>query len=432
MNCEHGGVFLVHPAKQHAYEVAVALQKAGRLQIFVTGIYYKPESFPYSLAARIPPSSRHQVRRELLKRTHPDLSPRLVHSWPYAELISRTIGHARLVRLATRGRSGYLFANWATDLYASRHLTGMQPRPRAVYAFLGAALHAFATARELTICTILDVPSMLNSADVLREEHRALGLTGRAVSASTERLRGELEAADWVVAPSETVADSVRAAGFSGERVFVVPFGADTSVFTPAGRRADQRRFRVVFAGKIQPGKGVHYLLEAWRNARFNGELVLAGPPGDEDYVARVRRLYGGQFVEAGNLTHPELAALLASADVFVLPSLAEGSALVTYEALASGLPCVVTREAGSVVRDGVEGFVIPARDSEAIRDRLERLYNDAELRRRMAGAALARSREFTWQRYHRELARVIDRVLRVDAGLQVAAEDRASETCRQ
>ena len=432
MKCGDGGVVLVHPGKQHAYEVAVALQKVGRLQIFIAGIYYKPESFPYCLAARIPLWSGCQVRRKLSKRTHPELSPRLVHSWPYAELVSRTIGHTRLVRRATRGRSGYLFANWATDLYASRQLTKMQPRPRAVYAFLGAARRTFERAHDLGICTILDVPIIFNAMDVLQEEQRALGLSGRIVSASTERLRGELESADWIVAPSEAVADSVRAAGFTCERVFVIPFGADVSVFSPGLTQSNQARFRVVFAGRLQARKGPHYLLEAWQNAKLKGELVLAGPPGEEEFVAKVRRLYRGQFVEAGNLSQAELAALLASADVFVLPSLAEGSALVSYEALASGVPCVVTREVGSVVRDGVEGFVIPARDSEAIRDRLERLYNDAELRRRMAGAALARSREFTWQRYHRELAGVIDHVLRVDPGPQVAAEDRASEACRQ
>ncbi len=57
----------------------------------------------------------------------------------------------------------------------------------------------------------------------------------------------------------------------------------------------------------------------------------------------------------------------MAAADVFVFPSLFEGSAVVTYEALACGLPCIVTPRPGSVVRDGVEGLIVPARDVEAL-----------------------------------------------------------------
>ena len=69
----------------------------------------------------------------------------------------------------------------------------------------------------------------------------------------------------------------------------------------------------------------------------------------------------------------------MAAADVFVFPSLFEGSAVVTYEALACGLPSVVTPNAGSVVRDGLEGFVVPPRDVEALAARMEQLGDDPQ-----------------------------------------------------
>ena len=80
----------------------------------------------------------------------------------------------------------------------------------------------------------------------------------------------------------------------------------------------------------------------------------------------------------------------MAAADVFVFPSLFEGSAVVTYEALACGLPSVVTPDAGSVVRDGIEGFVVPPRDVDDLAAAMEQLGNDPELRARMAAAARA------------------------------------------
>ena len=91
----------------------------------------------------------------------------------------------------------------------------------------------------------------------------------------------------------------------------------------------------------------------------------------------------------------------MAAADVFVFPSLFEGSAVVTYEALACGLPGVVTPAAGSVIRDGIEGFVVMPRDVTALAQRMEQLGQSPQLRARMSAAARSRALEFDWPRYH-------------------------------
>jgi alpha-maltose-1-phosphate synthase len=92
------------------------------------------------------------------------------------------------------------------------------------------------------------------------------------------------------------------------------------------------------------------------------------------------------------------------SADVFVFPSLAEGGVYVIYEALACGLPCIVSANAGSAVRDGIEGFVVPVGHSAAIADRLRRLAEDEDLRRRMSLAARARAERFAWPEFYRRI----------------------------
>lgn len=76
-----------------------------------------------------------------------------------------------------------------------------------------------------------------------------------------------------------------------------------------------------------------------------------------------------------GAVPRQEIAKQYAWADVFVLPSICEGSATVCYEALASGLPVITTPNSGSVVRDGLDGFIVPIRNSEAIREKLARLH---------------------------------------------------------
>jgi glycosyltransferase involved in cell wall biosynthesis len=103
------------------------------------------------------------------------------------------------------------------------------------------------------------------------------------------------------------------------------------------------------------------------------------------------------------------MPARLAAADVFVFPSLFEGSAVVTYEALASGLPSVVTPQAGSVVRDGIEGLLVAAGEIDGLAERLERLGKDRSLRREMGAAARARAIDFDWHRYHTSLIEAAD-----------------------
>src|SRR5262249_33445676 len=125
-----------------------------------------------------------------------------------------------------------------------------------------------------------------------------------------------------------------------------------------------------------------------------------------------------------GRVAHAEMPARMAAADVFVFPSLFEGSAVVTYEALACGLPSIVTPNAGSVVRDGVEGFLVRPRNALALAARMEQLGNNRELRSTMAKAARLRALAFDWPRYHAALTTVVDGLLQQSPGCrgQVAA----------
>jgi glycosyltransferase involved in cell wall biosynthesis len=402
-------ILLSHPGKQHAYEVAIALQAQGRLLQFVTGIYDTPSSL-LTKGARIVSriAGRQWITGLLSKRRHRALDPAAITSWPAAELFSRTIGLWGPVQVLTRQRSGYLFANWSSDRSVASALRYHRFRPAAVYAFLGAARHTFAVCRDLGIRTILDVPIILSAVEDLAREADALGLKA-GPSISRAHLSLELGGADRVVVPSHAVAESVRAAGYAG-LISEVPFGVDLELFRPGINRCGV--FRVAYAGRLELRKGIHYLIQAWRDASIPGELVLAGSPSDAPLVRRLRQQYGPGICETGNLSRFELAELLATSDVFVMPSLAEGSALVTYEALASGLPSIVTAEAGSVVRDGIEGFVVPARSPRLLAERIRLLYDDPTLRRRMAAAARVRAEEFSWSAYHRRLIAAIDATL--------------------
>src|SRR5207253_1873937 len=94
-------------------------------------------------------------------------------------------------------------------------------------------------------------------------------------------------------------------------------------------------------------------------------------------------------------------------ADVFLLPSICEGSATVTYEALAAGLPVICTPNTGSVVTDGVDGFIVPAGDPHAIVERLE-LVSGPGMLETMSAAAIEKARDFTLNAYKRRALAVL------------------------
>jgi glycosyltransferase involved in cell wall biosynthesis len=131
-----------------------------------------------------------------------------------------------------------------------------------------------------------------------------------------------------------------------------------------------------------------------------------------------------------GRVGHPEVPSHMAAADVFVFPSLFEGSAVVTYEALACGLPCIVTAEAGSVVRHGVEGFHVPARDVSALAAEMRRFGEDPRLRARTAAAARSRALDFDWPRYHLAVADAVASASGIDQDVKPPApSNRREET---
>jgi glycosyltransferase involved in cell wall biosynthesis len=207
----------------------------------------------------------------------------------------------------------------------------------------------------------------------------------------------EFALADYILVPSQFAYETFINQGHAPEKLVLIPRGVDVQRFQPGSPPEDV--FRVLFVGLLGFRKGVPYLLEAWERLGLkDAELVLVGSVHDE--IRPTLRAYE----HLPNLKivgfHPDPAALFAQSTVFCFPSLDEGSAKVTYEALAAGLPLITTPEAGSVARDGREGIIIPPRQVEPLMAALERLYRNPQEIQAMSQAARARAQHFTWEHY--------------------------------
>jgi glycosyltransferase involved in cell wall biosynthesis len=215
-----------------------------------------------------------------------------------------------------------------------------------------------------------------------------------------ERLDAEIALADAVLVGSSYVADSFVAEGVDAAKMKVVPYGVDLATFTPAATpRPERSDFHVIYAGQLTQRKGLSYLLRGYRRfARADSRLTLVGSPVGSSAPLRP---FEALFEHVPHQTRPALAQRYREADVFLFPTLIEGMPLVVLEAMACGLPVIVTANGpAGIVRDGIDGFIVPERDEAAIAERLERLYRDRALCRAMGAAAAERAQAFGWSNY--------------------------------
>ncbi len=216
------------------------------------------------------------------------------------------------------------------------------------------------------------------------------------------RMNRELEMADLILCPSTFVRDTMITNGLPSCKLRVVPFGVNTAIFKP--RAAVPARPRFISVGTICLRKGHHYLLQAFdlvKKTLPEAELILVGDIKTDFRLQRKK--WEGSYTYIPLITQEKLATLLVGCSAFVLASVEEGFARVIPEALAAGLPLIGTYEsgAGTVVRDGIEGFIVPSRNPLALAEAMIKSVTDLEGNREMGVAAAARGSEAnTWQDY--------------------------------
>lgn len=206
--------------------------------------------------------------------------------------------------------------------------------------------------------------------------------------------------ADRILVGSSFAKNSHTQFGIPEDKLIVVPYGVDLTLFQEkAWQSSDQHGLNILYVGQIGPRKGVSYLLQAYEKFhKTNDSLTLVGNfAGSREPFTPFLHL----FTHIPHVPRTKLAELYKNADVFLFPSLVEGMGLVVLEAMACGLPVIATPNGpGDIVRDGVDGFLVPPRDVDAIVARLEYLRSHPQKCREMGHNAAERAKIFTWGNY--------------------------------
>lgn len=244
-----------------------------------------------------------------------------------------------------------------------------------IHGLPGQCRDTFRRARKEGWTTILNHASgpVLQQRALIAPEYERHGRNLEAEAplpeAYTARLAEEADLAHLHCAASTVVRDQLVADGIPRERIWVVPYGANSRLF-PKRETVPTGPFRICFAGRQSLRKGIHYLLQALESVDSSGwELHCFGMAFRETEPDFERYTGGAQVMQRGSVPQTELAAAFREMDVLVLPSAEEAFGLVVVQALESGIPCIVSDRVGSkdLVRDGETGSIVPFGDSEAL-----------------------------------------------------------------
>ena len=302
------------------------------------------------------------------------------------------------------------------DAIVARRLERLADQIDLVHVWPLGAVRTLKTAARLGIPAVLERPNANTrfAVEVVQRECEQLGITlppDHEYAYNAERLRQEEEEyalATRLLCPSDFVARTFLDRGYPENKLARHAYGFDEKTFRPTMEpRTPTRPFTMLFAGVCAVRKGVHYALEAWlhSDAHRDGVFLIAGDflPA---YAQKLAPLLSHLSVRV--LGHRnDLPELMRNSDVLVLPSLEEGSALVTSEARGSGCVLLVSDSAGAVCKHMENALVHAAGDTETLAAQITVLYRDRQLLNALRDSSLRTAGDLTWIAAGAKLLRV-------------------------
>lgn len=382
---------------KHSHELALALQRAKVLNYFITG------------AGRNENKKSHNSFLELQSSS--------IIEYGWADLFRRVVN--RLPISGEMQQQTSAFSENTMDEYVSRHFV---KDVDALVGFSGSALKSFSLAKERGIKCVLDHPIIFskNEQQILNEEISLNPDFAGTISGvlknhvRLEKREEEIHLADLVLCGSYLAKQSFGHGKIKDEKIKLVPYGVDAEKFRCDRGEAFFKNniIRILFAGNIGQQRGIKYLLEAIKQiGNKKIELTLVG---DFSGPTAAYKPYREWFRHVPRVPHNLMRGYYAKADLLVLPAVSEGFGLEVLEAMASGMPVVVSENTGAkdMIEDGKEGFVIPVRDIDRLKEKILYFYESPIKVLEMGEFARKKALSHSWLYYQGNIKSIFDQLL--------------------
>lgn len=400
-------------ARRH-YAVPCLLYEAGCLNRFFTDFYVGNKPILEAVLKVIPVSKRPLGVLRMLGRKNKILPADKITSFDLFGL-----WYVNAQRKSKNAQELDLIFLKAAQIFSENIFKYGLSNCNVLWGFNGAAMELFEYAKKNHIHCILDQTSNPNEIEqkLTNEEHKVWGSWLPAgeqfVSQSIfkKRERNEWELADTIVAGSSFVGRGLIECGVPAHKIKIVTRGIDLSSFPHQSRAVfdGKRPLRVLFVGRVSIMKGIPYLLQALRQlgpkrveARLVGSVSI-----DESRLA----VFNDVATVMGAIARSDITAQYKWADVFCFPSITEGSATVTFEALATGLPVITTTNAGSIVRHGCDGYIVDIRDPDGLAQAMIKYYENPALLASHQKAAVEGRVRVSLDSYRTEIVGLVEKL---------------------
>jgi len=353
------------------------------------------------------------LAQQLLKR---NALCSLLTSYPRFEVVKYGIPLEKIVSMPffeLLSRSWYKLPRFIRDVYDMKYTCSELYDRRASHKLdnadiiTGWSFSFLLTLREAKskgMITIVERGSshIIHQMNILREEYERHGIEQKlAHPALIEKELLEYEEADYISIPSYFVKRTFLEQGIPEKKLIHVPYGVHIDEFKQTAKEDDI--FRIIYVGSMTLQKGVHYLLQAFFELYLpNSELWLVGSMSSE-MAFFLKKFDNGKVFYKGHQSQKVLYKYYSQSSVFIINSIQDGFGMVIPQAMACGLPVICTTNTGGedIVRDGKDGFIIPIRDVEAVKDKILYFYENSEICKAMGHSAKERvGSGFTWDDY--------------------------------
>ncbi len=381
-------ITIIVPGKFHAFYLAEQLQKKKLLNRLIT-------TYP----------------KFLLKNFN--IPYNKIYSFFIKEIIQKILTKLSLNKLLDRS---IIFLNLIFEKYASYRID--HNNTKILISWSGAAESSFKSNLNKNCIKILERGSshIQFQQKILEEEYQKFGIKKEIINKQVlEQELKEYELADYIVVPSLFAKNTFLEFGTKEEKIICVPYGVDLEEFKKNHKKHDN--FIILNVGQVSIRKGSYYLLKAFTDLNLkNCELHFVGTI-DLDMKKII-----GEFRENKNIkffNHVPQNKLLNyynNSDIFVIPSIEEGMAVVQLQAMACGLPVICTTNSGGsdIIDENENGYIINIRDIEKLKEKISYLYNNREIVKKFSENSYIKANKFlSWDNYGDKISLIYKDILK-------------------
>lgn len=410
-------VIVVHPGKQHSYHLAEALKKEGMLLYYVTTVYNKKNSWTNFLGLFL----KGDNKKRFLTRKSEVFDNNVIQFCELKGLILLFLYRKKPNWIWTQK----LEKNIHEKVYLKTIKLAAKSNVDAVIFYGGLKEKHFDLKQKVCpdIKFIVDVPSatdqfvyqfLKNDVEVTGDEYIKIeqATTWNAGKKAIVPVRNLL--ADGFLVGSSFVERSLTAFRADEKKIKIVPYGVDVSRFSPKDSGSLSEIIKFIFVGRVNRRKGIQHLLPAFTKIDDKkAELLVVGQYDPEDKLIK-------QYSDRSNIkfigfvTQDKVADLYKEADVFILPSLGEGMSQVTIEAMSSGLPVIVSENAGvnDIISEKKDGIIVPVSDENALYEAMQWYVDNREKIEIMGKYAISTAQTYTWDYYEKNVVKAVQELV--------------------